>query len=108
MKKLASFLKNVKWKHYVNYIGVAVAMLAFALYTFLATPKASTLYLLENITMPIYLERNVYLSIFAILLPSYMMSPALGVASPERSESRVVLPAPDFPIIQYIFPFSKS
>ena len=74
MKKLASFLKNVKWKHYVNYIGVAVAMLAFALYTFLATPKASTLYLLENITM------NIILAVSLSLVVGFLGELSLGHA----------------------------
>ena len=74
MKKLALFLKNVKWKHYVNYIGVAVAMLAFALYTFLATPKASTLYLLENITM------NIILAVSLSLVVGFLGELSLGHA----------------------------
>ena len=74
MKKLALFLKNVKWKHYVNYIGVAVAMLAFTLYTFLATPKASTLHLLENITM------NIILAVSLSLVVGFLGELSLGHA----------------------------
>ena len=58
MTKLLSTLKNVKWKHYINYIGVTLAMLVFTLMTLIGSPKSSLLYLLENITLNVILTEE--------------------------------------------------
>ncbi|MBQ2793846.1 MAG: branched-chain amino acid ABC transporter permease [Clostridia bacterium] len=74
MTKFISKLKAVKWKHYVNYIGVALAMLVFTLVTLLGEPKSSTLYLLENITM------NIILAVSLSLVVGFLGELSLGHA----------------------------
>ena len=55
-----------------------------------------------------YLLLRLYLSIFAVSFPSRSIFPSVGLASPARSDSSVVLPAPDLPITAYIFPASNG
>ena len=74
MTKLLTKLKNVKWKHYVNYIGVALVMLVFTLLTIVGSPKSSTLYLLENIAM------NVILAVSLSLVVGFLGELSLGHA----------------------------
>lgn len=72
--KFLNSLKNVKWKHYVNYIGVALAMLVFTIITLVGEPKSSTLYLLENITM------NIILAVSLSLVVGFLGELSLGHA----------------------------
>lgn len=51
MKKLAS----IKWKHFINYIAVAIVAVIFTAMTFAGALPQSTLFLLEKITMFIIL-----------------------------------------------------
>ena len=74
MTKLLSALKNVKWKHYINYIGVTLAMLVFTLMTLIGSPKSSLLYLLENITL------NVILAVSLSLVVGFLGELSLGHA----------------------------
>ena len=74
MMKFVSKLKAVKWKHYVNYIGVALAMLVFSIITLVGEPKSSTLYLLENITM------NIILAVSLSLVVGFLGELSLGHA----------------------------
>ncbi len=48
-------LKNIKWKHYVNYIGVAVFTVIFAVMSFTGSLTSSNIYLLEKIAIAVML-----------------------------------------------------
>ena len=48
-------LKNIKWKHYVNYIGVTVFTVIFAVLSLTGSTASSTLYLLEKIAISVML-----------------------------------------------------
>ncbi len=48
-------LKNIKWKHYVNYIGVAAFTIVFAILALTGSVASSTLYLLEKIAISVML-----------------------------------------------------
>lgn len=48
-------LKNIKWKHYVNYIGVAVFTVIFAVMSFTGSLTSSSIYLLEKIAIAVML-----------------------------------------------------
>ena len=74
MTKLTAFIKNTKWKHYVNYIGVALAMIIFTVITLVGEPKSSTLYLLENIAM------NIILAVSLSLVVGFLGELSLGHA----------------------------
>ena len=74
MTKLTAFIKNTKWKHYVNYIGVTLAMLVFTVITLVGEPKSSTLYLLENIAM------NIILAVSLSLVVGFLGELSLGHA----------------------------
>lgn len=48
-------LKNIKWKHYINYLVIAIATILFAVLSGLGFLKSSDLYLLEKIAIAIIL-----------------------------------------------------
>lgn len=48
-------LKNIKWKHYINYVVIAVLTVVFALLSFSGVLKSSDLYMLEKIAIAIML-----------------------------------------------------
>ena len=48
-------LKNIKWKHYINYVVIAVLTVAFTLISFSGALKSSDVYLLEKIAIAIML-----------------------------------------------------
>ena len=74
MMGFTKMLKNVKWKHYINYIGVALAMVIFSVITLVGDPKSSTLYLLENIAM------NIILAVSLSLVVGFLGELSLGHA----------------------------
>ena len=48
-------LKNIKWKHYINYVVIAVLTVVFTLLSFSGALKSSDVYLLEKIAIAIML-----------------------------------------------------
>ena len=48
-------LKKIKWKHFINYIAVAIVGILFSALTMASSLPQSTLFLLEKITMSIIL-----------------------------------------------------
>ena len=50
-----SGLKNIKWKHYINYIVIAAATILFTALSFSGALKSSDIYLLEKIAISITL-----------------------------------------------------
>ena len=48
-------LKNIKWKHYINYIAVALVTVIFAVMSFSGGLKSSDMYILEKIAIAIML-----------------------------------------------------
>ena len=48
-------LKNIKWKHYINYVVIAALTVVFALLSFSGALKSSDVYLLEKIAIAIML-----------------------------------------------------
>lgn len=50
-----SALKNIKWKHYINYIAVAVATVILTVLSFSGALKSSDIYMLEKIAIAIML-----------------------------------------------------
>lgn len=48
-------MKNVKWKHYINYIGVAVFAIVFGALSLTGSLTSSTLYLLEKVAISVIL-----------------------------------------------------
>ena len=74
MTKLLAKLKSIKWKHYINYIGVGTAMLIFTILTLVSDPKRSTTTLLENITM------NIILAVSLSLVVGFLGELSLGHA----------------------------
>lgn len=48
-------LQNIKWKHYVGYIAVAIFTVIFAALSFSGSLKSSTIYLLEKMAISIIL-----------------------------------------------------
>ena len=48
-------LKNIKWKHYINYIAVALVTVIFAVMSFSGGLKSSDMYILEKIAISIML-----------------------------------------------------
>lgn len=55
MSKFIDSLKHIKWKHYVNYIGVGFALILFIILSNTTGIKDSDLYLLEKIAIAITL-----------------------------------------------------
>lgn len=53
-----STLKNIKWKHYINYIVVSICTLIFTLLSFSGAFKSSDIYLLEKIAISIILATS--------------------------------------------------
>ena len=52
---MAFNFKNIKWKHYVNYIAIAIFTVVFTVLAFSGSLTASTIYLLEKIGIAIIL-----------------------------------------------------
>ena len=50
-----SNLRNIKWKHYINYVVLTVATVLFAILSFSGALKSSDIYLLEKIAISIML-----------------------------------------------------
>jgi CDP-diglyceride synthetase len=50
-----SAMKNIKWKHYINYIVIAAATILFTVLSFSGALKSSNVYLLEKIAISITL-----------------------------------------------------
>lgn len=50
-----SGLKQIKWKHYINYIVIAVATVLFTVLSFTGVLKSSSIYMLEKIGISIIL-----------------------------------------------------
>ena len=50
-----SNLRNIKWKHYINYVVLTVATVLFAVLSFSGALKSSDIYLLEKIAISIML-----------------------------------------------------
>ena len=50
-----SGFKNIKWKHYINYIVIALATILFTVLSFSSALKSSDIYLLEKIAISIVL-----------------------------------------------------
>ena len=50
-----SKLKNIKWKHYINYIAVAVFLAVCLVMTFTGSMSSSTVYLVEKIAIAVIL-----------------------------------------------------
>lgn len=74
MTSLLQGLKNIKWKHYINYIAVGIFAILFALMTFGGSLPQSTLYMLEEITM------NILLSVSLCLVVGFLGELSLGHA----------------------------
>lgn len=53
---MASKIKNIKWKHYVNYVAVAVFTVVFTIMSFTGFLKSSDMYLLEKIAIAVMLS----------------------------------------------------
>lgn len=52
---MASTFKKIKWKHYANYIAVAVFTIVFSILSFTGFLKSSDMYLLEKIAIAVML-----------------------------------------------------
>ena len=52
---MARVLKQIKWKHYANYIGIAILTIMFAVLSMSGSLSPSTVYLLEKIAIAILL-----------------------------------------------------
>lgn len=50
-----STLKNIKWKHYINYAVIAVLTVLFAILSFSGALKSSDIYMLEKIAISVIL-----------------------------------------------------
>ena len=53
---MASKFKNIKWKHYVNYIAVSLFTILFTVLSFTGFLKSSDMYLLEKIAIAVILS----------------------------------------------------
>ena len=74
MTQLLEKLKNVKWKHFVNYLAIAVVAIIFSSMTFADALPQSTLFLLEKITM------NIILAVSLSLVVGFLGELSLGHA----------------------------
>ena len=52
---MAKSLKKIKWKHYVNYIGISIFIIIFALLSLTNSLSSSSMYLLEKIAISVML-----------------------------------------------------
>jgi branched-chain amino acid transport system permease protein len=52
---MANMMKNIKWKHYLNYIVIAIFTVVFAIMSFSGSLTSSTVYLLEKIAIAVLL-----------------------------------------------------
>ena len=48
--------KNIKWKHYANYIVIAILTIMFAVMSMSGSLTSSTIYLLEKIAIAVLLS----------------------------------------------------
>ena len=53
---MATHFKNIKWKHYVNYIAVTIFTVVFAIMSFTGFLKSSDMYLLDKIAIAVMLS----------------------------------------------------
>ena len=53
---MANKLKNIKWKHYVNYVAVVAFLIFFAVISFTGSLSSSNIYLIEKIAIAIILS----------------------------------------------------
>lgn len=53
---MAKTKKNIKWKHYINYIAIAIVTIVFAVMSMTNSLSSSTIYLLEKIAIAILLS----------------------------------------------------
>lgn len=52
---MSKSLKQIKWKHYVNYIGISIFTILFAVLSMTNSLSSSTMYLLEKIAIAVML-----------------------------------------------------
>ncbi len=52
---MAFNFKNIKWKHYINYVAIAIFTVIFTVLTFSGSLTSSTIYMLEKIAIAIIL-----------------------------------------------------
>lgn len=52
---MSNALKKIKWKHYVNYVVIAILTVVFAVMSFSGSLSPSTIYLLEKIAIAVLL-----------------------------------------------------
>ena len=52
---MSNSLKKIKWKHYVNYIGISIFTILFAVLSLTNSLSSSTMYLLEKIAIAVML-----------------------------------------------------
>lgn len=74
MGKILNKLGKIKWKHFVNYIAIAIVTVIFSSMTFAGALPQSTLFLLEKITM------NIILAVSLSLVVGFLGELSLGHA----------------------------
>ena len=74
MAKFFNKLRNIKWRHFVNYIAIGIAAAIFSTMTFTTGLPQSTLFLLEKITM------NIILAVSLSLVVGFLGELSLGHA----------------------------
>ena len=74
MGKILNKLGKIKWKHFVNYIAIAIVAVIFSSMTFAGALPQSTLFLLEKITM------NIILAVSLSLVVGFLGELSLGHA----------------------------
>ncbi len=52
---MANKMKNIKWKHYINYVAVVAFLIVFAVMSFTGSLSSSNIYLIEKIAIAIIL-----------------------------------------------------
>ena len=52
---MSNALKKIKWKHYANYVVIAILTVVFALMSMSGSLTSSTIYLLEKIAIAVLL-----------------------------------------------------
>lgn len=74
MGNILNKLGKIKWKHFVNYIAIAIVAVIFSSMTFAGALPQSTLFLLEKITM------NIILAVSLSLVVGFLGELSLGHA----------------------------
>ena len=74
MGNILNKLGKIKWKHFVNYIAIAIVTVIFSSMTFAGALPQSTLFLLEKITM------NIILAVSLSLVVGFLGELSLGHA----------------------------